>query len=213
MRKRDDIDRGHRKGGLVRAGVRSLSGVVGLASESVKASKSSKENKEVTENVAELPPAYDQHEEIEDREEAEQQLENEWDLDDAQDEIASVPSDQQPVDIKNAVDKFLHQHPVNNNIVGKLELPVVLPQRRPKDRNRGFIRAYAPVLESCDIDQATWLSFLGVLQKSSAADPWINAINFAAIGTMFMPHAVGWAVSLAIQEAAKLTMEFQSRYR
>lgn len=44
---------------------------------------------------------------------------------------------------------------------GKLPLPVVLPQRRPKGRSRGFIRAFALVLENYTIDQATWHTFLG----------------------------------------------------
>ncbi|KAH0218860.1 hypothetical protein KCU86_g2496, partial [Aureobasidium melanogenum] len=96
---------------------------------------------------------------------------------------------------------------------GRLALPVVIPQRRPKDRSRGFIRAYAPVLQDVGIDQPTWLDFLDTLQKSSAADPWLNAINLAAIGTMFMPHVIGFAVSYAIQQATNIAIEMQARFR
>jgi hypothetical protein len=58
-------------------------------------------------------------------------------------------------------DQFLRNHPIPRELqnqprpTGRLPLTVVLPQRRPKDRSRGFIRAYAPVLENCGIDQAT----------------------------------------------------------
>lgn len=90
---------------------------------------------------------------------------------------------------------------------------MVLPQRRPKDRSRGFIRAYAPVLENCGIDQATWLAFLDTFQKSSAANPWLNAINLAAIGTMFMPHVIGLVVGYAIGQATDIAIELQARQR
>lgn len=52
-----------------------------------------------------------------------------------------------------------------------LPLLVVLPQRRPKDRSRGFNRAFAPVLEKFRIDQAAWLAFLDAFPMSSAANP------------------------------------------
>jgi hypothetical protein len=59
----------------------------------------------------------------------------------------------------------------------QIPLPVILPQRRPKDRTRGFVRAYAPVLENVGIDQATWLAFLGTFQLPSEASPWLAAIK------------------------------------
>ena len=41
-----------------------------------------------------------------------------------------------------------------------LQHPVVVPQRRPRTRSRGFMRAYAPELGGCQVDQALFLSFL-----------------------------------------------------
>lgn len=55
----------------------------------------------------------------------------------------------------------------------QIPLPVILPQRRPKDRTRGFVRAYAPVLENVGIDQATWLAFLRTFQLPSETSPWL----------------------------------------
>ena len=112
---------------------------------------------------------------------------------------------------------YLRNHPppeyVKEVPPGKLSLPVVLPQHRPKDRSRGFIRAYAPVLENRGIDQATWLAFLDTFQKSSAANPWLNAINLASIGTMFMPHVIGLVVGYAINQATNIAIELQARQR
>ena len=225
-------DREPPRGGLVRMGIRAVSGGVGLVSESLKAQKEGKMvkaddqehastsradsegGKDHDRNVkaSDDPPSYDN---IED--DTGHDLENEWNLDDAQDEIIDN-SEKHPVgDSSNFEDAFLRNHPppeyVKEVPSGKLSLPVVLPQRRPKDRSRGFIRAYAPVLENCGIDQATWLAFLDTFQKSSAANPWLNAINLASIGTMFMPHAIGLVVGYAISQATNIAIELQARQR
>ena len=49
----------------------------------------------------------------------------------------------------------------------KLQCPVVIPQRRPDSKTRGFIRAYAPVLSDYEIDQETFLTFLKSFHKAS----------------------------------------------
>lgn len=41
-----------------------------------------------------------------------------------------------------------------------LELPVIIPQRRPRTRSRGWLRGYAPALGGCQIDQDMFFSFL-----------------------------------------------------
>ncbi|KAI4799305.1 hypothetical protein E4T45_11499, partial [Aureobasidium sp. EXF-8846] len=216
MVRRDIEENGRRKGGLVRAGIRGVSGAVGLASESYKARKSDRQSPEHaaldttrsdSAHAVEIAPSTQREDE------AGEDLENEWNLDDAQDEIAGEHS-QGTVD-KEPERTFLEKYGVrpSSGEVGELSLPVVIPQRRPKDRSRGFIRAYAPVLQGAGIDQPTWLAFLDALQKSSAADPWLNAINFASIGTMFMPHVIGFAVSYAIQQATNIAIEMQARFR
>ena len=48
-----------------------------------------------------------------------------------------------------------------------LKCPIVIPQRRPGSKTRGFIRAYAPVLLDHDIDQETFLTFLKSFHKAS----------------------------------------------
>ena len=41
-----------------------------------------------------------------------------------------------------------------------LEYPVIIPQRRPRTRSRGFLRAYAPSLNGSQIEEAMFMSFL-----------------------------------------------------
>ncbi|KAH0347244.1 hypothetical protein KCU83_g6925, partial [Aureobasidium melanogenum] len=215
MGRRDIEANGRRKGGLVRAGIRSVSGAVGLASESIKARKAERHNSETSVSSASRSDSAHPVDNLSTTQgdEAEDDLENEWNLDDAQDEIAGEHS-QGLVDA-NPEHTFMQKHNERPDFEpsGRLALPVVIPQRRPKDRSRGFIRAYAPVLQDVGIDQPTWLDFLDTLHKSSAADPWLNAINLAAIGTMFMPHVIGFAVSYAIQQATNIAIEMQARFR
>lgn len=92
-----------------------------------------------------------------------------------------------------------------------LSAPVVLPQRRPKNRGRGFIRAYAPALGACGIDQAMFLDFLDTAEKACQASPWLNAINLASIATIWMPSITGMAVSIAIQITTDIAIAVEGR--
>lgn len=44
--------------------------------------------------------------------------------------------------------------------VRRIPCPVIIPQRRPRNKDRGFVRAYAPVLEECGIGQDVFVKFL-----------------------------------------------------
>jgi hypothetical protein len=95
-----------------------------------------------------------------------------------------------------------------------LPLPVILPQRRPNSKSRGFVRAYAPDLWHCKgIDQQTFLAFLGDFHKSSQASPVFRVINVAAMGAGFAPSAIAMAVSAAVSAASRAAIEVQSRIR
>lgn len=143
-------------------------------------------------------------------------LEDEWNLDDAQDdEIGDGVYDAPSTEAGKVEDLFIRKHPPparNSHGSEGLAMPVVIPQRRPKERARGFVRAYAPVLENCGIDQATWMEFLEVFQKSGTANPWLNAINLAQFATMAIPSfGIGLAVGYAIQQATKAAIELDGR--
>jgi hypothetical protein len=94
-----------------------------------------------------------------------------------------------------------------------MPLPVVLLQRRPKDRTRGFIRAYSPDLMNYGIDQTMFLNFLETFNLASQSSPWLNAINMAGIAFMHLPTGISQAASLALMLTVQVAKNMQSRHR
>ncbi|KAJ6031664.1 hypothetical protein N7540_002396 [Penicillium herquei] len=217
-------------------GERALKGVaagIGLISESISAHKAKKQNQAgqsssrgVSSSEDELSsPDQEQNKEI--SEESVTALEEQWILDEAQEELRDSEGQISPpgyteVD-EGAGDaglarQFADSHPapppyaLSDTVPQpRLSAPVILPQRRPKNRDRGFIRAYAPALVECGIDQKTFLDFLDTAEKGCRATPWLRAINLAAIGTMWLPTATGMAVSIAIQIATDVAIAVDGR--
>ena len=105
----------------------------------------------------------------------------EWDLDDAEDDEAPYQgkSYSQTRDIDQIFAEFDRHHPriAAPTSHGPLPCPVILPQRRPQHKDRGFVRAYAPVLEDCDIDQATFFEFLSGFERAIKMHPAFHAVN------------------------------------
>jgi len=137
-------------------------------------------------------------------------------LDDAveeQEQLGLTLSEQESAqDVNQLTDEFMRSHPPPAYAVqggGKLPFPVILPQRRPRDKKRGFVRAYAPVLENCGIDQATFLDFLKTFHASSKASPWLTVVNIAAAGAGMAPGAM--VASIAVQVAVGVAREVQVR--
>lgn len=106
----------------------------------------------------ENPPEYD---------------EQDWALDEAADEADGTAADKhQPeedgkkmsarVNVEELIAKFMVKHPeIGRPVVSTgLPVPVILPQRRPGTKKRGFVRAYAPALDNCGISQELFLDFL-----------------------------------------------------
>jgi hypothetical protein len=58
----------------------------------------------------------------------------------------------------------------DGRLIAALPCPVVVPQRRPKNKSRGFVRAYAPVLLEAGIDQDTFIQFLEEWDKSAQVE-------------------------------------------
>lgn len=95
-----------------------------------------------------------------------------------------------------------------------LPVPVIIPQRRPRTKARGFVRAYAPLLGECSgISQETFLLFLNNLQKASKASPIFPAIIISAAIAGMVPSVIAMAVTNAVQVAAGVGMEMQTRQR
>lgn len=153
--------------------------------------------------------------------------EEQWDLDDAQDELIereavqleSVGPKKRKFEKnpKTTAQNFINDYPLPQGYHphGRLTLPVVLPQRRPKDRSRGFIRAYAPELMSNDIDEAMFLDFIETFDMATQASPWINAINLAGLATLplHLAPGIGQAVTVALYLTVSLMKNMDSRKR
>ncbi|KAF3392658.1 hypothetical protein F1880_008641 [Penicillium rolfsii] len=95
----------------------------------------------------------------------------------------------------------------------RIPCPVILPQRRPRNKDRGFVRAYAPVLAECGISQEVFLQFLEDWDKASKASPWIDVVFLAAGIVGFVPDVAAQVVSVVVQVVAGTARELQSRSR
>ncbi|OTB14664.1 hypothetical protein K445DRAFT_376969 [Daldinia sp. EC12] len=139
--------------------------------------------------------------------------EEEWALDDAQERLRTQyggRGSQQPHQINET---SIMDNPRTSLPIAPVPLryPVIIPQRRPGQRVRGFIRAYAPDLMGCGIDQATFMDFLDELDKATATSPWIGAINLASNMAGLLPSAIAQPIGLAVQITAGVYQEMQSR--
>jgi hypothetical protein len=100
---------------------------------------------------------------------------------------------------------------LNTSPIGTLLLPVIVPQRRPRNKSRGFVRAYSPVLEDVGIDQKTFLRFLKNFHSSSQANPCFSAVMVAAGIVGMVPEPIIMAVTISVQVVAGTLKELDSR--
>ena len=97
----------------------------------------------------------------------------------------------------------------------QLPCPIILPQRSPRHRSRGFVRAYPPIIgEYKGIDEDTFMDFLHEFDLMIKTDRTWDVINVAAFfGTLGAPLMIGFPVSFAVQFASNTAKEMQRRYR
>lgn len=133
----------------------------------------------------------------------------------ALDEAAGLPSYEQaqaqdrPA-VERTVSDLVHDVAISSEIdaqalsadAPKLPYPVIIPQRRPGTKARGFARAYAPVLESRGLDEETFLRFLQNFEDASQADPRLKALYVAANVVGLIPGHITMAVSICVSFAA-----------
>ncbi|KAJ5991737.1 hypothetical protein N7451_007461 [Penicillium sp. IBT 35674x] len=224
-------------GPITRKAFQGIAAGIGLVSESISAHKAKKQNhsaQESLENIIER--GHDLEEEdifihelsIETNGNPEHPariLEEQWALDEVQEELRrgseehiSSPPQYTEIDEASLAHQFAYAHPAPPSYVvseakpqPRLSAPVVLPQRRPKTRDRGFIRAYAPALADCGINQTMFIDFLNTAEKACQAAQWLQAINLASIGTIWLPSVTGIAVSIAIQIATDIAIAADGR--
>jgi hypothetical protein len=80
------------------------------------------------------------------------------------------------------------------NTFPRLQFPVIIPQN---PREGGFCRAYAPLLEECNVTESAFFYFLDDFDRSAEASPWFSAVNIASIGSLNRPHSTAMIVALA----------------
>ena len=103
---------------------------------------------------------------------------------------------------------------------GRLPAPVVIPQRRPNSRARGFINAYAPALSTCSVSESDFLSFLSGFEKAIHAQGTFHVLNFAvllsniaataALGPSLVMHFSAMAVHMSLEAGRQLYMNKQT---
>ena len=90
--------------------------------------------------------------------------ETEWQLAEASDVVSETSTPTKPpsgnalgpATINALIESFVLSNPLPADYkIGQLRFPVILPQRRPYAKKRGFVHAYAPMLMDCGIDEAS----------------------------------------------------------
>ncbi|KAJ5784799.1 uncharacterized protein N7503_010011 [Penicillium pulvis] len=128
------------------------------------------------------------------------------------------PINAEAIDETTLATQFASHYPIPvepnlPEVVYRLPAPVLLPQRRPKNRDRGFLRGYAPDLAPCGIDQEMFIDFLNTAEKGCRAHRWLQAINLAALAGHAIPSAIAVAVGIAIHQLANLSIAADGRRR
>jgi len=91
--------------------------------------------------------------------------------------------------------------------------PVIIPQRRPGDRSRGWTSAYAPSLQDCGIDQETFLHFLESFNEASKSSAALDVVNVAALGVGFAPGIAPLVISMVVPVAVRVAKTKQTESR
>ncbi|KAH0840878.1 putative fad binding domain protein [Fonsecaea pedrosoi] len=146
-------------------------------------------------------------------------------LDEVQQSIAPKPKDIQldnAHDVDEVLEAFMKRHPPPNYSPGAgiLEMPVILPQRRPKSKERGFIRAYAPMLQTCGVEQGEFLDFLDAFGKAIKLHPVFHAFNLACagaviasdimVGPMFPVHVGAMVIHTGVELSRRQYVKYES---
>ena len=189
---------------------------VGMASEAMAERKESKTG-ETSVSATTLSNTSTREDEKDDSS-SEDEVELAWELDEASAQLQPPPYDEAIAEDPSAVAQtFLRTHTALSQPLQPykpLSAPVILPQRRPNNKTRGFVRAYPPTLQDCaGIDQQAFLDFLQAFDKASKASPVYNVINIACMVGGIAGGPIGQGVTIAIQVAAGVAKEVQTRYK
>src|SRR5215469_9266714 len=173
-----------------------------------------------TKHLSPKGPAHGEVSEGEESEEDDDEIA--WELDEAQ-EAADPPSYEaaledgggsgEEVDVPELVRGVLHKVGSCPGTIKRMPYPIVIPQRRPRSKKRGFVRAYPPILDNYGISQDAFLTLLKNFHQASKPSKYIAAVFVAAGIVGMVPSVYVMAVSTAVQFAAGTAPELQRRYR
>lgn len=200
---------------LIGKAVQGLSAGIGLASEKYQDHKERKATLAEQEqsgratgyNTQEQAPRRDDDS---DKDEAIADDERIWALDEAAGpppayETTPTSPDNVVVELANNVavtrERILHEH---GGEISRLAHPVVIPQKRPGSKARGWTRAYAPDLEPLGINQDDFMKFLQGWDDVTKGFKWFKTVSLASglVGMAF-PGPVMMAVTTAVSLAAE----------
>lgn len=144
-----------------------------------------------------------------------------WALDEAAEEIATPRTEEPKVKYglmaQPTIESFsavvMSKCPPPNHPTNPLQRPVIIPQRRPGARDRGFIHAYSPDLAEKDISQELFLSFIQNFHAASQASPLLNAVFISAGVAGFVPEPITQITSTVMQFAAGAAIYLQTTQR
>lgn len=117
---------------------------------------------------------------------------------------------------EQSLNYFIQAHPpptAHRKSRSHLPCPVVIPQRRPGHKERGFVEAYAPSLEKFGIQQDEFISFIKATNKAVQANKWLVAIQLAAVGAGFVPNSIAIGASVAAQVVAGVIAKAETRWK
>lgn len=191
-----------------------IASVVGLGQE---AYQHHKEKKEAASNSelqvpSDDPPAYSDIEDDED----------DWVADEAQQQLNPEDEDDKKESTEQIIEWFKKRHPDPAGPIsktGRLPGPVIIPQKRPDMKSRGFVRAYAPALESCGVDKGAFLDFIEGFTKEINKQGYFHASNIAvglsvtaytaAVAPSAIVHFTAMAVHISIETGRRLYISKQ----
>lgn len=206
-----------------------ISGLVGLGQEAYQHNKEKKAAATAAEPSSAQPrpvcPAPPSYTDVVDREKGETDVttssdeeddEELWLEDDAQTAIQPAKEESRPK-IHNAAkwtEAFLRRNPPPPLQQVPLPAPVIIPQRRPGSRTRGFIQAYAPAMADSGIDQKAWLEIMSGFHEQTEQEGYFHVTNIAialsvmsytiACGPSVIVHFSALAVHTSIEASRRL---------
>lgn len=178
---------------------------VGLASEGMTAKKAHKASSSSSAN-----PSSDSEYDDDSLDKVYAEYEHIWDLDEAQDQLVPAASYPDEPDL-NLTQSFAAQSPLPaSSERPHLPFPVVIPQRRPRTRARGFVRAYSPHLNAFGIPPDTFLDFIERANASCKGPQALGLLNLAALAAIPLGSPfIGMAISIALQVAISTTIAME----